>query len=159
MCSIKVKRFELVELSIPASSLGKINFQSIPQLRNQANQEIVIKNIFCFTDATYGHSQQSPSIPGLPVADLKKAALVLYINGEESTRLIPLAFLVQQDDQTNPYQPEIVSFDELTNVDFDKSYVQFNEASDDSPYIIPFGINYIRFMKNPSNPNGNFIEA
>jgi len=143
----KIKRFELVELTVPANSTGKVAFNTIPQLRNQVGQTIIILDIVVYTDATYLNSQVTNSIPGFPVAEVNKCVLVLYVNGEESIKMIPLAQLIHQNDSASVFQQQIQSFDNLTNVDFDKSYVQFNAASSASKYVIPFGINYIRIVE------------
>jgi hypothetical protein len=159
MCDNKIKRFELVELTVPAAATGRVGFNTIPQLRNQANQMIVIKDIDCYTKESYANSQVTNSIPGMPDTEIKKCVLVLYVNGEESIKMIPLSKLVHQQDGVNPFQQQLFGFEDLTNVDFDKSYVQFNAASDAATYVIPFGIRYIRLMKNPSDPNGQWVSA
>ena len=146
----EIKRWELVELKVPASSLGRVTFDTIPQLRNQPDQIIVIKDIDVFTLPVYANSQQTNSIPGMPNADIPKAVLVLYVNGEESIKMIPLAKLIHIEDGTNPFQQELFGFEGLANVDFDKSYVQFASASTAALYVIPFGISYIRLVKSAS---------
>ena len=163
----KIKRFELVEMTIPAATLGRVNFNTIPQLRNQPDQSIVIKNIEIFSIETYANSQQTNNVPGLPIADLPKCVLVLYVNGEESIKMIPLSKLVHiQGAVGTPFQQIMEGFEDLTNVDFDKSYVQFSSASDAAIYVIPFGITYIRFVKSATGlpvttntPGGNWING
>lgn len=147
MCDTqKIKRYELVELSVSANQTGKINFQSIPQLRNQANQIIIIKAIDVFPDTDYALSQFDNTVPGLPVALIPNAVLVLYINGEESVHLIPLSRLINTQDSSRPFAQEQSFFADLTNVDFDKSYVQLS-ASNAANFVIPFGISYIRLQR------------
>lgn len=156
MCDNKIKRFELVELTVPAGSTGRVIFQSIPQLRNQANQIIVIKDIFIYTDSVYKNSQTNNTIPGFPAAELSKCVLTLYVNGEESIKQIPLAELNHiRDTVSNPFQFQLEGLADLSNVDFDKSYVQYNAASAGTTYIIPFGIKYLRFM---ADVNGNMVQ-
>lgn len=147
MCQSKIKRFELVELTIPANSTNRVNFQSIPQLRNQSDQQITIKKIEIYPASVYANSQVTNSIPGMPSTELPKAALVLYVNGEESVRLIPLSRLASVDDNSSPFAWQPFELDDLTNVDFDKSYVQFNAAAAATTYVIPFGISYLRMSK------------
>lgn len=152
----KIKRFELVELTVPANSTGRVGFNTIPQLRNQSNQTIQIKSIKVYVDTVYANSQVTNSVVGMAAAELPKAVLVLYVNGEESIKMIPLAQLNNiYDLPGSPYQQNFSEFDDLTNVDFDKSYVQFNAASAGTVYVIPFGITYLRFMSN----NGSMIEG
>jgi hypothetical protein len=150
-----IKRWEMVELAVPANALGRVPFNTIPQLRNQPDQVIRIKNIEVFPAAVYSNSQNTPSIPGLPATDVAKAVLVLYVNGEESIRYVPLAKLIHTQDGTNAFQQDLQGFDDLENVAWDKSYVQFSVAGDATAYVIPFGVTYIRMMK---NPQGDFVQ-
>lgn len=161
-----IKRWELVELIIPAATTGRVTFQTIPQLRNQTDQIIVIRDIEVFTVSSYANSQQNGSLPGMPVADVPLAVLVLYVNGEESIKNIPLSMLIHVDDFANVYHERIFSFDALQNVDFDKSYVQYSAASTNANYVIPFGISYMRLVKSPTGiqptvttPQGNFYQG
>ena len=160
-----INRYELVELTVPASTLGKVTFNTIPQLRNQPDQIIQVNGINVFPVTSYANSQYTSALPGMPVADIPKAVLVLYVNGEESIKMIPLAQMIHVNDHANPYQEQLWNFDNLRNVDFDKSYVQFGVASDAAAYVIPFGINYIRFVQGNANgvpnvaniPAGNWV--
>jgi len=151
----KIKRLELVELTVPGGATGRVTFQTIPQLRNQANQVIIIKSISVFDIYSYAYSQVTNSIPGMDYNEWYKAVLVLYVNGEESIKMIPLTMLsavatTALSGQPIPYLNNILSFDDLTNVDWDKSYVQFNQPAAASTYVIPFAITYIRMQVNPS---------
>ena len=156
-----VNRYELVELTVPAATLGRVTFQTIPQLRNQPDQIIQINAIHIFPITSYANSQATSVLPGMPAADIPKAVLVLYVNGEESIKMIPLAQMIHINDFASPYQEQLWLFDQLKNVDFDKSYVQFAVASDAAAYVIPFGINYIRFVKGNANgfPTASAIAA
>lgn len=163
----QVKRWELVELLVPNATVGRATFNTIPQLRNQTDQIIVIKSIEIFDETTYANSQLTSALPGLPVADVPKAVVVLYVNGEESIKMIPLAkFINSGISGTNPIEQYPFNLGDLANVDFDKSYVQFATASSGGPYVIPFGISYVRLVKsssgmalNTTTPGGNFIEG
>ena len=155
MCQSKIKRFELVELTVPANATGRVTFNTIPQLRNQSNQNIYIKRIAVFLDTVYAFSQTTNSIPGMAAAELPKAVLVLYVNGEESVHMIPLAQLNHINDAASPFQQDAIEFDDLTNVDFDKSYVQFNQPAAAAQYVIPFGITYLRIIPGQTAPYNN----
>lgn len=162
-----IKRWEMIEMQVPALSLGRVSFGGpIAQLRNQPDQIIVIKGIEIFPVTSYANSQQTNSLPGLPAADIKKAVLVLYVDGSESIKMIPLVKLIHVNDLAGPFEENSLSFEDLTNVDFDKSYVQFSSASNAAAYVIPFGISYMRLVKNatgmPSStttPTGNFLQG
>jgi hypothetical protein len=163
----QVKRFELVELLVPASTFGRVTFQTIPQLRNQPDQIIQITSIKVYPVTSYSNSQQTGTLPGMPVAEIPKGVLVLYVNGEESIKMIPLSQMIAINDFSSPFQQELFGFDQLKNVDFDKSYVQFSSATVANAYVIPFGISYIRFVKMGANgspnitgaPGGNWVQG
>lgn len=156
MCEAKIKRFELVELSVAANQKGKVNFQSIPQLRNQANQIIIIKAIEVYPITDYIRSQLDNSIQGFPSGMVPACVLVLYVNGEESVHMIPLSRLIntQEDNDPRPFSLTPVFMDDLSNVDFDKSYVQLS-SSHGTPFVIPFAVWYIRLQR---DMGGQFIE-
>ncbi len=81
---------------------------------------------------------------------------MLYVDGEESVKMIPLPQLVHINDTANPsvFQQEIQQFADLNNVAWEKSYVQFSVAAAGSPYIIPFGITYLRMRRDPTSGPG-----
>lgn len=145
-----VKRLEIIELLVPANSQGRVTFQTVPQLRNQSDQRIIIQRIEVFTIGIYANSQSNNTLPGLPLADVPKAALVLHVNGVESIRMIPIARLmpVALNAAGNYDVFQSIEFEDLENVDFSKSYVQFSSASDAADYVIPFSVSYLRFSTN-----------
>lgn len=155
-----IKRYEMVELTIPANRAGRFNFVTQPQLRSQPDQIIYVTGIQLFPDTVYSNSQVTAAVAGVPVAEIVKAVLVLYVNGEESLKMIPLPQLCNINATAQPaaFQQEIQTFANLENVAWEKSYVQFSVAAAGSPYVIPFGITYIRQQRDPSNPD-KWIDA
>lgn len=155
-----IKRFELVELTIPTNRAGRFNFVTQPQLRSQPDQIIYVTGIEVYPDVVYSNSQVTAATPGVPVTELIKAVLVLYVNGEESIKMIPLPQLshVNNTNQPSIFQQEIQTFATLENVAWEKSYVQFSVAAAGATYVIPFGITYIRQQRDPSNPE-KWIDA
>lgn len=156
----KIKRFELVELTISSNNPGRFTFTTQPELRNQPDQIIIVKGISVYPVTLYSNSQVNGAVAGVANTEIPKAALVLYVNGEESIKLIPLAQLIhtQTTGATSLFQQEIQQFGDLENVSWDKSYVQFSVAPAGSPYIIPFGIEYLRMIRDPANP-ARWIDA
>lgn len=148
----KIKRYELVEITVPAGSTGQINFQPNAQLRDQADQVVCWKGIKVFPITSYANSQKTNSLPGLPAADIPKICLVLNVDGQESIKLIPIAQLININDFQNPFQEQEDFFDDLTGVDLEASYIQFSSASAGADYVVPFGITYARFKRDPQNP-------
>lgn len=154
----KIKMFEIVELTIDANNPGRFYFQTQPQLRNQSDQIIIIRGIQLYMLPAYAASQVTNTVAGMPATEAVKAVLTLYVNGEESIKSIPLPQLYNINDLASPFQQEIQTFADLQNVDFAKSYVQFSTAAAGTPYVIPFGISYIRMKRNPEEPT-KWIEA
>lgn len=154
----KIKRYEMIELGGPggiaAGTTNRVNFEDQPQLRTQPNQIIIIRNIEIFLVTTYSNSQFTPALVGIPAAEIPKLVLVLSTNGEEAIHYLPLAKLHHIDDGVvNPFQWDLQGVDNLYGVEWNKSYVQYSVASAGGPYIIPFGISYYRFQKDPTMPD------
>lgn len=136
--------WEMVELSIPSGATGRINFATQAKLRNQADQIVWITNIELFPDTSYAFSQQNNNVPGMPGTEIPKGVLVLNVSGWEKQHFIPLAKLVHINDQQNPFQFWMQNFITMEDVDWEQSYVQFNQAADNTAYVMPFGITYIK---------------
>ena len=155
-----IKRFELVELTIDQNQPGRYNFVTQPQLRSQPDQIIYITGIQVYDINSYANSQVTGTLGGVPTTEIVKAVLVLYVNGEESIKMIPLAQLVHINATGAPsiFQEEIQTFSNLQNVAWEKSYVQFSTAAAGSPYVIPFGITYLRQQRDPAN-NEKWLDA
>jgi hypothetical protein len=143
----RIARFEMVELLINAA-VTRQNFSDIPQLRSQKDQQIVIQKIQFFPLSIYANSQTTNATPGTPVAEVPKIVLTLYVRGEERIHFIPLAMLNNTQSDTGagftPFQQEQIEFDDLLEVDWTKSYVQYNAAAAGFPYIIPLGVTYLK---------------
>ena len=155
-----IKRYEMVELTIDQNQPGRFNFVTQPQLRTQPDQIIFVTGIEVFDVNSFSNSQVTAAVAGCPTAEIPKAVLVLYVNGEESVKNIPLAQLMHVNATNQPaiFQQEIQTFANLQNVAWEKSYVQFSVAAAGAPYVIPFGITYIKQVRDPVNGK-EFIEA
>lgn len=145
--SVKISRYELVELLIPAGAGGRVSFTDIPQLRTQQDQDIFVQQIEFFPIGSYAASQVNQAVPGTPNAEIPKAVLCLYVQGEERIHYIPLAKLNNINDNAGGAPFNVVesnTFDDLKMIDWTKSYVQFNAAVAGNPYVIPFGVTYLK---------------
>lgn len=150
-----IKRWEMVELTVNANNPGQFNFTTQPNLRNQPDQVVYIQGIEVFPDTVYSNSQVSGAIAGVAMTEIPKAVLCLYVDQELSMFRIPLAKLIHVNDTNNPsiFTQEITDFDNLRDVVWEKSYVQFSVAPVGATYVIPFGITYIREVRSASDPN------
>jgi hypothetical protein len=142
-----ITRYEMVEIIVPAGTTGSVPFPDAPNLRNQTDQRIVVLDIEFFPDYAYGASFLNNTIPGTPIGEIPKSALVLYVNGEESIRRIPLSKInySRNGGIGSTFETERVPFNQLKNIDWPKSYIQFNAAPAGLPYVMPFGITYLKF--------------
>lgn len=151
MCDKKnsIKRYEMIEVTIPAGATGAVPFPDVPNLRNQTDQAITVLDMEFFPDYVYGNSFVNTAVVGTPIGEIPKIAIILYVNGEESIRRIPLGKInyTQNPGIGAPFQMERIAFDSLQNVDWPKSYLQFNAALAGTPYIVPIGVTYLKFYK------------
>jgi hypothetical protein len=120
-----LKRYELIELPIPAGSgATKFNFPDIPQLRDDSTQDIIIRAIDCFNVVSMPLTPAGNTVSTL--AQVTNSFLVLYILGEESVHWLPLVRL-QMVFQNGAGGTQQAVFEEtqLANlkVDWTKSYI------------------------------------
>ncbi len=144
MCN-KIKRYEQIELVIPTGAPTKVMFADLPNLRNQTDQNVIVKDIEIFTATVMPTSPNGVTVS--PIAEMKKAVLVLYNNGEESIFRVPLLKFNRTNDFANPFQEQFDSFDDLRNVDWSKSYVLFSSAPANTPYVFLLGVSYLKLTK------------
>lgn len=149
MCNknTNIKRYEMIETIIQAGATGAVPFPDVPNLRNQTDQRIVVMDLEFFPDYVYARSFLNTTVIGTPVTEIPKIAIVLYVNGEESIRRIPIAKInySQAPGVATVFEMERVSFDNLENVDWPKSYIQFNAAAQAVQYVLPIGVTYLKF--------------
>lgn len=144
-----IKRFELVELVIPAGSTGnRFPYPDIPQLRDDTTQDIIIRSLRSYTVETMPLSAQGNAVS--TTAQLLNCFLVLYINGEESMRLIPLIQLntlaQSASNGTTIYQQDETEVENL-QVDWNKSYIQMatppgTVGAPNAQFSIMLGVSY-----------------
>jgi hypothetical protein len=143
----RISRYEVVELFINNAGT-KFSFTDQPQLRTQKDQEIFIKTLEVFAIDAYAFSQTNNAVAGVPGTELVKAVLVLYIQGEERVHYIPLLKLKTLTSDPAAFIPnnviDTIEFDDLSRVDWTKSYVNFSTPPAGTPYVIPFGVTYLR---------------
>jgi|ERR1700678_1807850 len=146
--SIKIKRYELIELEIsPNSSGSKFEYPDIPDLRDDTEQDIIICGL-----ETWSIDSMPLSPTGIPVADmaqLQNSFLTLYIDGEQSINQVPMVRLLstQQSLTAGPMQWVGYPF-ELSNVkvNWNKSFIQaaiaFNTGGANPAFSIMLGAWY-----------------
>lgn len=121
-----LKRFELVELVIPANSTGtKFQYPDIPQLRDDPTQDIIIRSLRTYIEESMPFSPQGN--PVATSAQVTNSFLVLYVENEESVHQIPLGQLNTLFGTGGPVQFEETEMQDL-KVDWNKSYIQMAVA-------------------------------
>lgn len=139
-----ISNYEMVELTIPANTTGRVNFPVQSKLRNQADQICWIQNVELFPDSSYAFSQATNAIPGMPATEMPKCVMSLYVSGWEKIHLFPLTKLVKINDQLSPFQQWMQYFETLEDVQWESCYIQFNQISAAFTYVMPFGVTYIK---------------
>jgi len=139
------KRYEMIELVIPAASTAsRFNFPDIPQLRSDVTKDIVVRAIETYDVAAIPVDFNTN--PVATAAVCAKAALTLYVEGEESIFRIPLIKLknVYNSVATNFFTSELNQFENL-QVDWTKSYISTpTPFAIDTQFAFIFGIVYQR---------------
>jgi hypothetical protein len=119
---LRTKKYELVELIIPANSTGtRYNFPDVPKLRYTAMQAIETFTGDDFSKTATGNTM-------VTVGDLQKSFLVLYVDGREDLYRIPLVSLHRvQNSATNPFVRALFQTSGQ-KVTWEKSYIQTSAA-------------------------------
>lgn len=142
--NVSCKRYQLVELQVPAAGLGagqRLYFQDQPQLRTQINQLVIIKAIETFNVLAVAKSPSGVTVAA--AADLANAFLVLNVAGTEEMQYIPLSVLNRVNVFTagTSFVNDLFSLDYQYQIDWTKSYLQFGAAQSNIVSFI-FGVYY-----------------
>lgn len=140
-----IKRFELIELIIPAGSTAiKFQYPDIPQLRDDTTQDILVRGLRGYSIETMPLSPTGN--PVATTAQLQNSFLILYIEQEESIYQLPMIELntIFQALATGTSQ-QVFEPTELQDlkIDWNKSYIQtaapYNNEAD---FSIMLGVTY-----------------
>jgi len=148
-----ITRFELVEVTVPATATREIEFPTSSNLQNDTDQKIIITDIEVYPVYVQTGSIRTSGVGVLPVLEIPKVSLVWYYQGGEWIRNIPLAkliYITPPIGTASPFSMERVAFDMLQDCAIDKCKVVYNTAPAGLPYVIPFGITYIKLVPNTS---------
>jgi len=147
--SFKTKRFQVVELQIPAGVTGnnqQTYFQNQPQLQSIAgDRRVYIKKVETFTNENLIGSPLSNGFAMATAADLINGVLVISIQGENSVNMIPMAKLsdtISNSGTTTPFNYDPFLLKNQYKVDWSKSYIQTITAPAVVPFTYVLGIHY-----------------
>ena len=144
----KTKRFQLVELVIPATVVGnnqQTYFQNQPQLQSiSGDRRIYVKKITAYTDESVNSSPLTSGNPIATAADLINGVLVLSAQGENAFNMIPLSDLsdIAGAASATPYKYFPFLLKNTWRLDWTKSYVQTETAPASAPFSYLFGVSY-----------------
>lgn len=141
---------QIIEVPVTVNAQTRINFPDVPNLRSQIDQKIIVKAIrvippTVLTNAPTGGQATSP------LTELVKCSVVLYCEGWEKGQNIPLATLIDTFTEGSgvPYRDRTMQFANWENVDWNKSYIQFSNATSSAgqPYAFIFEVEYVKINK------------
>lgn len=142
---------DIVEIPI-GNAANQATIPDQPNLRNQGDQVIVVKSVRLVTANVLSHGPTTGTA-NMAIADLKKATLVLYANGWEKGKYIPLLTLndVNNNDSTaattTPNVGAIPTFDDWENVDWNKSRIQLaNGQTTAAAAVVLLQVQYQKFV-------------
>ena len=139
---IRTKKFELVELIIPANSTGnRYNFPDLPKLRYTAMQAIEAYDVNDFPGTGAGKSATGNAL--VTAADFSKSFLVLFIDGREDLYRIPLISLHRTQNSNNDSFVRALFATAGQKVTWEKSYIQTSAAfTTTTQFSFLFGVYY-----------------
>lgn len=145
-----IVNWTIVEIPVAVGD-RRVAIQDQPMLRTYPGHRVVIKGIECITAKVLTNAVLN-SGANITRADLIKSTLVLYSQQWEKVQYMPLARLVSVFDTdsavgtTIPFVANPVTFEDLTEVDWTKSYIQLaNGTSIATAGVIILGIQYLTF--------------
>ena len=119
----KGKRFQLIEVQVPANVPGtqnRFNIGDQPQLRSDQFKVVEISALRSYNDVVIANAPSGMTT--VPEADFSFSYLVLNIGGSENFLYLPLKDL--NDSTASNYSvQQVYQFDPIIGVDWSKSYI------------------------------------
>lgn len=144
---------ELIEIPISNGASGRVTLPDVPQLRNQGDQVVVITTLRLISPKVLT-TGITTGVACTPLADLKKIALTLYSKGWEKGHFIPVLVLNDVSDAdstaatTVPFRENTTKLDNWTDVDWNKSYLQFaNGTTASQASTLMLEVEYLKLQK------------
>jgi len=145
-----VNNYTTVEIPVTSNGLTRIAIPDQLMLKSYPGHQVVIKAIELLTVKIITRAMIN-AMANAPLAEVVKAALVLYCEGWEKVQYIPLARLNPAYDSdgtaatTFPFMQSVQTFENLRSVDWTKSYIQYGNGavSANSPYAFILGTQYM----------------
>lgn len=149
---------QLIEVPVTQNGITQVNFPDIANLRNQADQVIIIKSIQLITPSILTNGPVT-GFALAPLTELQKMSAILYSEGWEKGQLIPLLTMnsVFTEGSGEPWSEKTMRLDSWKNLDWNKSKIVYSNGtvSVGQPYAIVFDVQYVKLAK---NMNGQWDE-
>lgn len=149
---------QLIEIPVPAQVVSQVQLPTIQNLQNQTDQIIIIKAMRIIPNTVLANGPVQ-GFTNAVLTEIQKASLVIYSQGWIKGQLIPLGTLIDTFTEGSgiPWRPRTARFDSWTNVDWEKSYIQYSNSTPSSgaAYTFILEVEYQKFRK---DSNGNMIE-
>ncbi len=137
----------LMEIPVTVANQGRVNLPDTAQLRSTTDVKIILKSMRLITDPVLTNSVLVAGVAA-PLAELQKMSLTIYAEGWEKGQTIPILTLndMQTPGTLIPFKQGPTYFDNWTNVDWPKSYIQYSNGtvSAGTPYVVLIDIQYLR---------------
>lgn len=142
-----IKRFELVELVIPAGNGAlRIPFPDIPQLRSDVTQDVIIRALETYSAESMPNDYNNN--PLVTMAQLQKCFLTFYIQQEESVFRMPaikILNIYNANSAVNYFYTDELVQTENWMVDWTKTYVTLASSLANAGLIVfMLGVSYQR---------------
>lgn len=138
----KGKRFQLIEVQVPANvpgSQNRFNIGDQPQLRSDQFKVVEIAALRSYNDDVIGVAPSG--LPTVPDTDFSNSYLVLNIGGSENFLYLPLKDL--NDSLNSMYSvQEVYQFDPVVGVDWSKSYILHSSTVTQTAFSYLIGVWY-----------------
>ncbi len=138
---------ELIEIPVLENGKSRIPFPDSEQLRNMADQTVVIKAIRLVTIDILTRGVLNDQ-PNAPITELQKLSMTLYSEGWERGHNTPLLILndMTVPGGTAPHRYGPTKYDNWMGVQWKKSYLQYaaGTLSAGAPYLILMDVEYVK---------------
>jgi hypothetical protein len=142
---------QLIEVPVNTNGRNAVPFPDIQQLRSDITQRIVIKQLRLIPANVLTNGPLTGAV-NAPLAELQKISLILYCEGWEKAKWMPILTLndMTVPGGTFPHRYHATRFNNWEKVDWTKSTLVYSNgtASANTPYVVLLDALYIKLDAN-----------
>lgn len=142
---------QTIEINVTTNGISQVAFPDVPELRNQIDQAVIIKALRCIPDSVLTNAPVS-GFAVAPLTELQKISLILYCEGWQKGKNIPILTLVDTFTEASgiPWKDRTTQLANWENVDWNKSTLQFSngQVSAGQPYTVLLEVEFVKINKN-----------